>query len=161
MNFLKNLFVSAALTISRYLPNQDQGVLTDTTQGEQEPQREQDEWYDLIHHDDVTPEEEMMLMSDDPKQILQARQQIEKRQAEFQEIWDDVERRREIFQAGYLGDADVNRSQTPMHLREGWEDDDDMPETFIGVNQETGDLEEIGFDELPEWQNVQTDMENT
>ena len=150
ITFIRNLFVGAMLSLSQYIPQHRQaGVLQDTEQGELEPVKQMDEWNSWLHHDDVTKEEEAMLFSDDPEQIKMAQEQIAIRTAEADEFFKS-DRCKEVFQAGYLKDADWTKPQTPMHEREGWEDDD-MPETFIGISPVTGDIEEIAFDELEEW----------
>lgn len=156
MKFLRDLFIAAMFTLNRYMPAQDKGITDELVETELEPVKQMDEWDRLMHHDDVTKEEEGMLFSNDPEKIHMAQEQIFQRQAEFQEVWDDKDKLKELFQEPYLKDADFEKPQTPMHEKEGWEDDDDMPETFIGYN-ENGDLEEVRFDDLPEWQNGHPD----
>lgn len=155
MSFIKDLMISAMLTLNTFLSPQTRGLLEDSAVlvPEEEAKRIEDEWDRLMHLDDVTLDEEEMLCSDDPEQILQAQQQIEERQKEFQGIWDDKEYRKQLFQEAYLKDADLEREQVPMEQREGWEDDEDMPETFIGIDEVSGELHEIRFDQLDEWRN--------
>ena len=153
MNWIKSLFVSAMLTLSRYMPNQEYAQPQETIQPQVEPEKEMDEWNQWLHHDDVSKEEIDMLYSGDPEQMKMAQEAIRVRQEEFQNFWNDPELRKEVFWGGEMPEVDLNREQRPMHEREGWEDDDDMPETFIGINEVTGELEEIRFDELEEWQN--------
>ena len=152
MQMIKNFLIAAALTMNKYLAPQDQGVLQDTFETEREPVKQLDEWQKWMHHDDVTQEEIDMLNSDDPELILQAKTEIEIRQEEFNAFWSDPEAKREAFWDGEMPEYDPNKEQTPMHLREGWEDDDDLPETFIGYD-ESGNLSEVKFDDLPEWRN--------
>lgn len=149
MNWIKQLLIGAMLTVQSYFPSKEQSLEPiETEQGELNPQRKWTRFDYLIHHDDVTPEEEEDLFSDDPERIMRAEAAIFQRQEEFQEVWDNKELLKEIFQEDYLGAANFDRPQVTT------EDFDELDiEGFEGVNPVTGDLEYIRFDDLEEWQN--------
>lgn len=162
---IKQLMVSAMLVLESYFNrNRKSHVLTPSTlEGELEPEpvRQEDDWDKWMHHDDVTPEEQADLFSDDPEKILSAEARIFERQKEFHEFWNNNQLRRRTFQDAYLKDADLNRPQTPMDDREGWGDEDEKAMTFIGIDPLTGELGEVYFDSIPEWRNVITIPEET
>ena len=148
---LKKLAVAFMLTMQTFLTPNSRAAQTLTIEEQEEPERAMtplDEW---MAHDNVTQEEIRMLQSEDPAEIDQARRQIFARQEEFAQFWDDNELRRKVIQESVLGGREP-RQPTPMESKPGWEDDD-MPETFTVRNFETGELEEVAFDDLPEWRN--------
>ena len=156
LKFFKQLVVSSALVLSSYFRNTDGRHSGDPTElseldEELEPVRAMDDFDKWFHHDDVTPEEEEMLFSNDPEKILEAHQAITERQEHVNEIYHNKELLRAMIQEPWVKPADMNQEQKPTEEMLGWEDDDELPETFIGYNED-GDLEEIRFDDLPEWQ---------
>ena len=157
MKLLKNILVSAMLSIGSYFPSKER-ELEDTESsmqidGQLEPRRVMDEWDEMLHHDDVTEQEIEELFSDDPEVVMARELEVLQRQAEFLQMWNDKDTRREKFQSAYLKNANLDRIQRTMDQLSGWEDDDHMPESFLSYDDE-GNPVFVRFDDLPEWRNV-------
>jgi len=146
---VKKIALAFMLTMQSFLTPNTRSSQEIAIEEQEEPARQWDDFDRWLHHDDVSQQEIRDLFCDDPERIAQAQEQVFARQQEFLEFWNNTEERNKLMMKP-ITDAMGERRATPMDQRPGWEDDE-LPETFTARNFDTGELEQVPFDEKEGW----------